>query len=159
MSREEAMAAIDVGLDTASQLAEEGVRLIGLGEMGIGNTTAASAVIAAVTGLSAAEVTGRGTGVDNATWRHKVAVIERGLEVNRLDPADPVGVLAAVGGLEIVMLVGLALGAAAERIPVIIDGFIAGAAALVAARLCPALPLRLIAAASVGRTRARSRPR
>jgi nicotinate-nucleotide--dimethylbenzimidazole phosphoribosyltransferase len=146
MSREEASAAIDIGLDTALQLAEEGVRLVGLGEMGIGNTTAASAVVAALTGLPPGEVTGRGTGVDDAAWRHKVAVIELGLEVNRPDPADPVGVLAAVGGLEIAMLVGLALGVAAERIPVIVDGFITGAAALVAARLCPALPLRLIAA-------------
>jgi nicotinate-nucleotide--dimethylbenzimidazole phosphoribosyltransferase len=146
MTRKEASAAIDVGLDTARQLAGEGVRLVGLGEMGIGNTTAASAIVAALTGLPPSEVTGRGTGVDDATWRHKVAVIERGLEVNRPDPADPVGVLAAVGGLEIAMLAGLALGAAAERIPVIVDGFITGAAALVAARLCPALPLRLIAA-------------
>jgi len=146
MSREEASAAIDVGLDTASQLAEEGVRLVGLGEMGIGNTTAASSIVAALTGRPPSEVTGRGTGVDVATWRHKVAVIERGFEVNRPDPADALGVLAAVGGLEIAMLVGLALGVAAERIPVIVDGFVVGAAALVAARLCPALPLRLVAA-------------
>ena len=146
MSREEASAAIDVGLDTALQLAEEGVRLVGLGEMGIGNTTAASAVVAALTGRPPGEVTGRGTGVDDTTWRHKVAVIKRGLEVNRLDPADPLGVLATVGGLEIAVLAGLALGVAAERIPVIVDGFITSAAALIAARLCPALPLRLIAA-------------
>ena len=137
---------LDVGLDTASQLAEEGVRLVGLGEMGIGNTTAASSIVAALTGRPPSEVTGRGTGVDVATWRHKVAVIERGFEVNRPDPADALGVLAAVGGLEIAMLVGLALGVAAERIPVIVDGFVVGAAALVAARLCPALPLRLVAA-------------
>ncbi len=145
MTREEAIAAIDVGLDIARQLASEGVRLVGLGEMGIGNTTAASAVVAALTGRPPSAVTGRGTGVDDATWRHKVAVIERGLEVNRPDPADAIGVLAAVGGLEIAGLTGLALGAAAERIPVILDGFITGAAALVAARLFPALPLRLIA--------------
>jgi len=146
MTREEANAAIDVGLDMAGQLANEGVRLVGLGEMGIGNTTAASAVVAALTGLPPREVTGRGTGVDDATWRQKVAVIERALDVNHPDRADPVGVLAAVGGLEIALLVGLALGAAAESIPVIVDGFITGAAALVAARLCPELSLRLIAA-------------
>jgi len=146
MTREEASAAIDVGLDMAGQLASKGVRLVGLGEMGIGNTTAASAIVAALTGLPPLEVTGRGTGLDDATWRHKVAVIERGLEVNHPDRADPVGVLAAVGGLEIASLVGLALGAAAESIPVIVDGFITGAAALIAARLCPELPLRLIAA-------------
>jgi nicotinate-nucleotide--dimethylbenzimidazole phosphoribosyltransferase len=146
MSRDEAIAAVDVGLDIARQLVGEGVRLVGLGEMGIGNTTAASSIVAALTGLPPSEVTGRGTGVDDATWRHKIAVIERGLDVNHPDPVDPVGVLAAVGGLEIALLTGLALGAAAEGIPVIADGFITGAAALVAARLCPALPLRLIAA-------------
>ena len=146
MTRQEAFAAIDVGINTARRLKAEGVHLVGLGDMGIGNTTAASAIVAALTGRPPSEVTGRGTGVDEATWRHKVAVIELGLEVNRPDPADPVGVLAAVGGLEIAMLVGLALGVAAERIPVIVDGFITGAAALVAARLCPALPPRLIAA-------------
>jgi nicotinate-nucleotide--dimethylbenzimidazole phosphoribosyltransferase len=146
MTRQEAIAAIDVGIDVARQLAGEGVRLVGLGEIGIGNTTAASAIVAALTGRPPGEVTGRGTGVDEATWRHKVAVIERGLEVNRPDPGDAVGVLAAVGGLEIAMLTGLALGVAAERIPVIVDGFITSAAALVAARLCPALPQRLIAA-------------
>jgi len=146
MTREDASAAIDVGLDTAEQLASEGVRLVGLGEMGIGNTTAASAIVSSLTGLPPQEVTGHGTGVDDATWRHKVAMIERGLDVNRPDRGDPVGVLAAVGGLEIGVLAGLALGAAAERIPVVVDGFITGAAALIAARLCPALPLRLIAA-------------
>ena len=146
MSRTDALALIEVGLDIAAQVAAEGVTLIGLGEMGIGNTTAASATLAALTLRPASEVTGRGTGVDDATWRHKVTVIERGLAVNRTDPADPVGVLAAVGGFEIAALAGLALGAAAERIPVILDGFITGVAALVAARLCPLLPPRLIAA-------------
>ncbi len=146
MSRDEAIAAIDVGLDMATQLAGEGVRLVGLGEMGIGNTTAASSIVAVMTGRPPSEVTGRGTGVDDRGWRRKIAVIERGLDVNRPDPADPIGVLAAVGGLEIAVLAGLALGAAAERIPVIVDGFITSAAALVAARLCPALPARLIAA-------------
>jgi nicotinate-nucleotide--dimethylbenzimidazole phosphoribosyltransferase len=146
MSRPEAIAAIEVGLDIALQFVGDRVQLVGLGEMGIGNTTAASAIVAALTGRPPGEVTGRGTGIDEATWRHKTVVIERGLEVNHVDPADPVGVLAAVGGLEIALLVGLTLGVAAERHPVIVDGFIAGAAALVAARLCPTLPTRLIAA-------------
>ncbi len=146
MTRQEALAAIDVGIHTARRLKTEGIRLVGLGDMGIGNTTAASAIVAALTGRPPSEVTGRGTGVDDATRRHKVAVIERGLEVNRPDPADAIHVLAAVGGLEIAVLAGLALGAAAERIPVILDGFITGAAALVAARLGPRLPLRPIAA-------------
>jgi len=146
MASEEALAAIDVGLDVALELAAEGVSLVGLGEMGIGNTTAASAIVAALTGRPPADVTGRGTGINEDTWRHKVNVVEQALDVNRPDPADPVGVLAAVGGLEIALLVGLALGAAAERIPVVVDGFITGAAALVAARLCPALPSRLVAA-------------
>jgi nicotinate-nucleotide--dimethylbenzimidazole phosphoribosyltransferase len=146
MTRQEAMSAIDVGLDVARRLAGEGVRLLGIGEMGIGNTTAASAIVAALTGLPSRQVTGWGTGIDDAAWHHKVAVIERSLEVNRPDPADPIGVLAAVGGLEIAALAGLALGAAAERIPVIVDGFIAGVAALVAARVCPAVSPRLVAA-------------
>lgn len=146
MTRQEAVSAIDIGLDIARRLAGEGVGLVGLGEMGIGNTTAASAVVAALTGLPPGKVAGRGTGIDDATWQHKVAVIERAIEVNHPDPGDPIGVLAAVGGLEIAALAGLALGAAAERIPVILDGFITGAAALVAARLCPALSPRLIAA-------------
>jgi len=145
MSRTEALAAIEVGLGIATRLAEEGVSLLGIGEMGIGNTTAASAVVAALTGRPVREVTGRGTGVDDAIWARKVALIERGLEVNRPDPADPVGVLATVGGLEIAALTGLALGASAERIPVILDGFITGASALVAARLRPAISARLIA--------------
>jgi nicotinate-nucleotide--dimethylbenzimidazole phosphoribosyltransferase len=146
MSRDEAIAAIDIGLEMASQLVGDGVRMVGLGEMGIGNTTAASSIVAIITGRPPSEVTGRGTGIDDPGWRHKIAVIERALDVNRLDPADPIGVLAAVGGLEIGVLAGFALGAAAERIPVIVDGFITSAAALIAARLCPALAPRLIAA-------------
>lgn len=146
MSHEEAISAVGVGLDLAAQLWAEGVRLVALGEMGIGNTTAASAIVAAITGRPPRDVAGRGTGVDEATWRRKVTVIERGLQVNQPDPADPIGVLAALGGLEIAFLVGLALGLAAERIPVIVDGFITGAALLAASRLCPRLPALVIAA-------------
>jgi nicotinate-nucleotide--dimethylbenzimidazole phosphoribosyltransferase len=113
--------------------------------MGIGNTTAAAAIVSALTGEPPSRVTGRGTGVDQDGWNRKVAVIERALIVNRPDPGDSIGVLAAVGGFEIATLVGLILGAAAGRIPVVLDGFITGAAALVAAKLQPALPPHLIA--------------
>ena len=146
MTRDEASAAIDVGRDVALGLIRDGADLVALGEMGIGNTTAASAIVAAITGLPAARVTGRGTGVDDPGLERKVAVIETALTFHRLDPGDPLGILAAVGGLEIAGLVGAMLAAAAARIPVVLDGFITGAAALVAAGLAPNLPDRLIAA-------------
>jgi nicotinate-nucleotide--dimethylbenzimidazole phosphoribosyltransferase len=114
--------------------------------MGIGNTTAASAICAVLTDRPVALVTGRGTGIDDATHARKVAAIERAIEVNSPDPRDPIAVLAAVGGLEIALLVGVIVGAAEARIPVILDGFITGAAALVAATLQPAIAPRLIAA-------------
>jgi nicotinate-nucleotide--dimethylbenzimidazole phosphoribosyltransferase len=145
MSRPEAYAAIEVGLRVAAAEAVAGTRLLGLGEMGIANTTPASAIVAAMTGRPAPDVTGRGTGVDLKAYGRKIATIERALAVNRPDPGDPIGVLAAVGGFEIGALVGLMLGAAAARIPVILDGFITGAAATLAAALCPALPPRLLA--------------
>jgi nicotinate-nucleotide--dimethylbenzimidazole phosphoribosyltransferase len=144
LSTAQMQAAINVGLDIAA--AEPRPDIVCLGEMGIGNTTAASAIIAAITGRPVAEVTGRGTGIDDATWSHKVSVIERGLRVNRPRAADPLDVLAKVGGLEIAGLVGLTLGAAARRIPIVVDGFIATAAALVAVELAPAARSYLIAA-------------
>lgn len=146
MDRSDALRAVGVGLQVVADLrADGGLDVLGLGEMGIGNTTAASAIVAALTGEPAGRVTGSGTGIDDARRVHKVAVIERALQVNRPDPGDPLGVLAAVGGFEIAALVGLMLGAAAARIPVVLDGFITGAAALVAASLQPALAPRLIA--------------
>jgi nicotinate-nucleotide--dimethylbenzimidazole phosphoribosyltransferase len=145
MTPGEAMSAIDLGLSIARDLAEAGTDVIGLGEMGIGNTTAASAIAALLTGLPVAVVTGRGTGIADDALGSKIAFIERAIAVNRPSPADPLGVLAALGGLEIATLVGLMLGGAAAQIPVILDGFITAAAALVAACLCPALPARLIA--------------
>ena len=114
--------------------------------MGIGNTTAASAIVAVMTGAAPAAVTGHGTGIDDATHRRKVAVIERAIARNAPDPADPIGVLAAVGGLEIGALVGVILGAVAGRVPVVLDGFITGAAALLAADLAPRVVERVIAA-------------
>ena len=146
MSRGEALRAVGLGIAVAAELARDGVDLLGVGEMGIGNTTAASAITAAMTGLAPQRVTGRGTGIDDATHRHKVDVVARALERNRPGPADPLGVLATVGGFEVGVLVGLMLCAASQRIPVILDGFITGAAALIAAGLAPGIESRLIAA-------------
>jgi nicotinate-nucleotide--dimethylbenzimidazole phosphoribosyltransferase len=145
MSVEQARAAVGVGLDLVRE-AHPRPDVICLGEMGIGNTTAASAIVAAFTGLPVAQVTGRGTGIDDATWAHKVAVIEQALRLNRPDAAQPLDVLAKLGGLEIAGLVGLVLGAAQARIPVVVDGFIATAAALLAVELCPGARGYLIAA-------------
>jgi nicotinate-nucleotide--dimethylbenzimidazole phosphoribosyltransferase len=137
MTRVEAVRSIDLGLDIVARLRASGVELIGIGDMGIGNTTAASAIVAVLTGATAASVTGRGTGIDAATYRRKIAAIERAIARNAPDPADPAGVLAAVGGLEIGALVGVILGAVAGRVPVVLDGFITGAAALLAAGMAP----------------------
>jgi nicotinate-nucleotide--dimethylbenzimidazole phosphoribosyltransferase len=145
MSRDEAVRSIGVGLDVARRLHADGVELLGVGEMGIGNTTAASAITAAMTGIDPERVTGRGTGIDEETRAHKVDVVRRAIERHRPEPADPVGVLAAVGGLEIGTLVGLILGAAAARTPVILDGFITASAALLAVALAPPVGRRLIA--------------
>jgi nicotinate-nucleotide--dimethylbenzimidazole phosphoribosyltransferase len=133
------------GIDLAGSLQADGLDLVGVGEMGIGNTTAASAICAVLTERPVALVTGRGTGIDDATHARKIAAIERALEVNGPDRGDPIGVLAAVGGLEIALLVGAIVGAAEARIPVILDGFITGAAALAAVALQPAIAPRLIA--------------
>lgn len=137
MSREEAVKAVEVGITVAEDLISKGYELLATGEMGIGNTTASSAIIAAFMGISAREVTGRGTGLDKSGITHKEAVIDRALAVNKPDATDPWDVLAKVGGLEIAGLAGLILGAAAHRIPVVIDGFISSAAALVASKLAP----------------------
>lgn len=139
MTREEALRALGVGVELAARAAADGVDLLGVGEMGIGNTTPASAILAAFTGLAPDEVVGRGTGVDDAGLRRKAGAIARGLAVNRPDPADPLDVLAKVGGFEIAGMAGLCLGAAARRVPVVVDGFIATSGALVAARLVPAV--------------------
>jgi nicotinate-nucleotide--dimethylbenzimidazole phosphoribosyltransferase len=137
MTRAEATTALEAGVALAGSLIADGIDLIGLGEMGIGNSTSASALTAALLGLPAAEVTGRGTGIDDAALERKIALIERALATNEPDPADPLGVLASVGGLEIAALVGVIAGAGAAHVPVILDGFITGAAALVASALEP----------------------
>ncbi|GAC1436336.1 MAG: hypothetical protein NVSMB65_10370 [Chloroflexota bacterium] len=146
MSVGEALAAIAAGIEIVEEEVARGLDLVATGDMGIGNTTPSSAIVAAMTGRAAADVTGRGTGVDDAGWSRKVAAIERALDVNRPDPADPLDVLAKVGGYEIAGLVGVILAAAAARLPVIVDGFISGAAALVATELCPAARDYLVAA-------------
>lgn len=139
MTRAEAISAITVGIELARDLVSAGNRCLLTGDMGIANTTASAALIAAFTGASPAQVTGRGTGIDDETLERKRAVVARALARHApLDPADPVGVLAAVGGLEHAGLAGLILGAAALRVPVVLDGLIAGAAALVARALAPA---------------------
>jgi nicotinate-nucleotide--dimethylbenzimidazole phosphoribosyltransferase len=137
MTREEAIRALEAGIGVAAALADEGVQVIAIGEMGIANTTSASALTAAFTGLAPAEVTGRGTGIDDAAHRRKVEIVNRALAVNRPDATDALGTLAALGGFEIAGLAGVVLGAAARRVAVVMDGFIASAAALAAARLAP----------------------
>jgi len=137
MTREEAQQAIEVGIEIARDLVAAGNRCLLTGDMGIANTTASAALIAAFTGASAEKVTGRGTGVDDETLARKVDVVERALARHQPDPADPLGVLAAVGGLEHAAIAGFLLGAAATRTPVVLDGVIAGSAALVAQAFAP----------------------
>jgi nicotinate-nucleotide--dimethylbenzimidazole phosphoribosyltransferase len=145
MTGDEARAAIGVGRDVVRGLVDDGCDAIALGEMGIGNTTAASALVAALTGRLPAEGTGRGTGLDDEAVRHKVAVIEAALGRHQPRRDDPLGTLAAVGGLEIAALVGAMLATAEARLPIVLDGFITGASALVAAAVAPNLAPRLIA--------------
>jgi nicotinate-nucleotide--dimethylbenzimidazole phosphoribosyltransferase len=137
MRREHAIRAIETGARLAQEAMDAGADFLATGEMGIGNTTAASAITAAITGAPAEQVTGRGTGVDEATLARKVAAVRRALEVNRPDPRDGLDVLAKVGGFEIGGLTGVILAGAARRVPVALDGFIAGSAALLAVTLAP----------------------
>jgi nicotinate-nucleotide--dimethylbenzimidazole phosphoribosyltransferase len=145
MTRDEATRALETGARIAGELADDGITLLGIGDMGIGNTTASSALAAAFTGAAPDEVVGRGTGIDDAVWRHKVDVVRRALALHRPDPRDGVGTLAQLGGFEIAGLAGVVLGAAAARIPVVVDGFICGVAALAAVRIAPACAGYLIA--------------
>jgi nicotinate-nucleotide--dimethylbenzimidazole phosphoribosyltransferase len=146
MSEVEMLQAIRVGVDEASRAAADGVEMLGLGEMGIGNTTAASAITAALTGTPPQRVTGRGTGVDDATFSRKVQVIEQALATHAPHSDRPLDILRTVGGFEIATLVGVCLGAAARHLVVITDGFIATAAALVATAMCPLVSEYLFAA-------------
>jgi len=138
MSRAEAIRSLEAGIEIVNQLVAEGpLEMLGTGDMGIGNTTASSAVIAAFSGRPVAELTGRGTGIDDAMLAHKIAVIERALALHRPDADDPLDILAKVGGFEIGGLAGLVIGAAAHRIPVVCDGLISTAGALIGCELAP----------------------
>ncbi|MBI2219356.1 MAG: nicotinate-nucleotide--dimethylbenzimidazole phosphoribosyltransferase [Candidatus Rokubacteria bacterium] len=138
MTREEAVAAIEAGAGLALDAIDRGADLVGTGEMGIANTTSASAIASVLLSVRPEAVTGRGTGVDDEALARKTAVIQRAIGVNRPDATDALDVLAKVGGFEIAGLAGVVLAAASRRVPVVLDGFIATAAALVAARLAPA---------------------
>jgi len=146
MTREEAIRALTAGITAAREEIERGADLLALGDMGIGNTTPSSAILTVFSGCPAGEATGRGTLVNDEIWRRKVRVVEQAIAVNRPDPEDGLDVLAKVGGLEIAGLAGVILGAAAARKPVLLDGFITTAAALVAARLAPGARQFMIAA-------------
>ena len=137
MTRDQALAAVTVGAEVARDLVAAGGRCLVTGDMGIANTTASAALICAFTGADPADATGRGTGIDAATYAKKIGVVCRGLDRHRPDPADPLAVLAAFGGFEHAALAGFILGAAGLRVPVILDGVIAGAAALAAVALAP----------------------
>ena len=137
MTRAEAVRAVELGIELSREAAAENVFLLGAGDMGIGNTSSAAAILCALTGMAPAAAVGRGTGIDDAGLTRKIAAIEKGLDLNRPDAEDPIDVLSKVGGLEIGAITGVILGAAAFRLPMLLDGFISGAAALLAQRLCP----------------------
>ncbi|MFH1477494.1 MAG: nicotinate-nucleotide--dimethylbenzimidazole phosphoribosyltransferase [Verrucomicrobiota bacterium] len=139
MSMDEAMRAVIVGIERANQAADSHVTLMATGEMGIGNTTPATALLAVLLGLPARDLVGPGTGLDAAGLAHKRQIVEQAITINRDHCIDPLATLAAVGGLEIAGICGLCLGAAARARPVVVDGFISSAGALVAMRLCPAV--------------------
>lgn len=143
MTIQQARRALEAGIEAAAAMAQRRATLIGIGEMGIANSTSAAALLAALTGAPAGRIAGRGSGLDEARWRHKVKVIESALELHRAALADPQTLLAALGGFEIAAMAGACLGAAARRVPVVVDGFIATAAAAVAERFSPGLASHL----------------
>ena len=146
MTRDEAIRSIEAGIEIVGELmAEAPVDLLGTGDMGIGNTTPSSAIIAAFSGIPVEKLTGRGTGIDDTALKNKIAAIQRGLDLHKPDPSDPLDILSKVGGLEIGGLAGLVLGAAAHGIPVICDGLISTAGALIACELAPAAKQYLFA--------------
>lgn len=137
MTRAEALRSVELGIQLAEEAAVQDPFLLGAGDMGIGNTSSAAAILCALTGAAPAGAVGRGTGIDDATLGRKISAIERGLDINRPDANDPLDVLAKVGGLEIGAIAGMILATAAFRIPMVLDGFISGAAALLAQRFSP----------------------
>jgi nicotinate-nucleotide--dimethylbenzimidazole phosphoribosyltransferase len=146
MTRDEAISSIEEGIETFEAELQKGIDIAGIGDMGIGNTTTSSAIVATITGKTVEAVTGRGTGIDDKTFAHKIEVIKEVIEINQPDSKDPIDVLSKVGGFEIGGLAGVILGAASKRIPVVIDGFISGAAALIAYQLEPKVKDYMIAA-------------
>lgn len=146
MTRDQAVQALEAGIEIAGKLVNEGAELLATGDMGIGNTTPSSAILAVFSGRPVLEVTGRGTGISDQALQNKTRVIERALEVNKPDISDPVDVLAKVGGYEIGGIAGLILGAAYYKIPVVVDGFISTAGALLAKALVPESVNYMIAA-------------
>ena len=137
MSRDQALRSIELGIQLAEEAAAENLFLLGAGDMGIGNTSSAAAILCALTGAAPSQVAGRGTGIDDAILKRKIEAIENGLQLNRPNANDPIDVLAKLGGLEIGAILGVILQAVAMRAPMVLDGFISGAAALLAQRLCP----------------------
>jgi nicotinate-nucleotide--dimethylbenzimidazole phosphoribosyltransferase len=145
MDRQQALQALKTGIELVEQQVEQGLDIIGTGDMGIANTTPSSALLSVFTGHPAREVTGRGTGINDQTLTRKIESIEKAIKINAPDPEDPIDVLAKVGGFEIGGIAGLIIGAAANRIPVVVDGFISSAGALVACKLEPKIGQYLIA--------------
>lgn len=145
MGREEAIFSIEAGIELVEDELSKGIDILGTGDMGIGNTTPSSAITAVLTGADVTTVTGRGTGLDVEGWRRKVKIIQKALEINQPNPKDPIDVLSKVGGFEIGGIAGVILAGAKYRIPVVIDGFISSAAALIATSLSPQVKPYLIA--------------
>jgi len=145
MTRAQAIESIEEGIRVVEAEVANGLDIVGTGDMGIGNTTPSSAICAAMTGSKAAEVTGRGTGLGDEQLRHKAKTIEQALEVNKPDATDALDVLSKIGGFEIGGIAGVILGAAARRVPVVVDGFISGAGAMIAAGLKPQVKDYIIA--------------
>ena len=137
MTREQAMQAIETGIDLVKSCKEQGYQILATGEMGIGNTTTSSAVSAVLLGKTPLEMTGVGAGLDEAGLKRKIGAVERAIAVNQPDANDPVDVLAKLGGFDIAGMVGVFLGGALYRVPIIVDGFISATAALVASRIWP----------------------
>jgi len=146
MSKEEAIKSIEAGIEAFEDEFKKGIDIVGTGDMGIGNTTPSSAIAAVITDKAVGDVTGRGTGIDDKALAHKIEIINKAIEINKPNPKDALDVLAKVGGFEIGGLTGVILGAAAKKIPVVIDGFVSGAAALIAHQLEPKVKDYMIAA-------------
>ena len=146
MTSDEAIKCIEIGIDLANEYAKKGYHIFGTGDMGIANTTPSSAIAAVFSKKTVEDVTGRGTGIDDGVFKNKVRVIEDAIKINKPNPKDPLDVLAKLGGAEIAGIAGLVLGAAANRIPVVIDGFISTAGALIAYELEPKVKEYMFAA-------------